>query len=95
MFPAGYPGPHMAMREGSYVIIGWFNTKERDQLWMDYIKSARLEKFELYNLREDIEQKFDLSSKEPEVLAKLKSKMKKLWAEIQSEGPIWEKWTRK
>ena len=95
MFPAGYPGPHMAMREDSYVIIGWFNTKERDQLWMDYIKSARLEKFELYNLRKDIEQKFDLTSKEPEVLVKLESKMKKLWAEIQSEGPIWEKWTRK
>jgi len=96
MFPARYSGfPHMAMREGDYVILGWFAAKGADQTWMDFIKTAELEAFELYNLKKDLDQSEDLADKKPALLADLKAKMKALWAQVQAEGPVWENWNRK
>jgi arylsulfatase A len=96
MFPAGYSGfPHMAMREDHYVLLGWFNEKNRDQLWMDYVKTARLERYELYDLGKDLEQQNDLAGGRPELVRALSSKMTSLWADVQAEGPVWPDWTRK
>jgi len=94
LFPTEYYFiPHMAMREGDYVIIGWFNEKKGDQTHMEWVKSARLQKFELYNLNKDLDQSENLTEKEPQRLKTMSAKMKKLWLEIQTEGPTWN-WNR-
>jgi arylsulfatase A len=68
MFPARYFGfPYMAMREGDYVILGCVDEKAEDQTWMDFIKSAELKAFELYNLKKDLGQTENLVEKEPAV----------------------------
>lgn len=99
MFPAYedtyFRMPQMAMREGDYVLVGWFNKKPKEQLIMDWIKSARLEKFELYNLRNDVGQFDDLANEEPERVKQMAVDMKKLWQDIQTDGPYWDKWKQK
>lgn len=96
MFPAGYSKvPNIAMRDGDYVLISWFNQKREDELWMNYIKTASLEKFELYNLRADIAQIENTAEKEPQRLKLMADKMRKLWREIQAEAPVWKEWIKK
>ena len=51
--PVGYPFiPNLAMREGSYVLAAWFPPKPEEQLWIDYIKTARPVSYELYDQAE-------------------------------------------
>jgi arylsulfatase A len=96
MFPARYSGfPHMAMRERDYVILGWFDEKNEDQTWMDFIKSAELKTFELYNLKKDPDQTENLGTKEPSVFSDLRKIMKELWVQVQAEAPIWKNWDSK
>jgi len=96
MFPAGYRRfPHMAMRDGDYVILGWLDDKDKDQTWMDFIKTAELKAFELYNLKKDLGQTENLAEKEPAVLSNVRTKMKELWAQVQAEAPVWESWNNK
>ena len=96
IFPAGYTHiPHIAMRDKNYVLLGWFNSREEDELWMDYIKTARIESFELYNLEEDVTQSKNLVKKDPHRFKDMSTKMKKLWKEIQAEGPVWKEWKKK
>lgn len=95
-FPAGYSGiPNMAMRDGNYVIIGWFDDKTIDETWMNYIKTASLKKFELYNLAKDVNQTENLIEKEPQRAKLMITRMRELWKEIQAEGPVWEGWIEK
>jgi arylsulfatase A len=96
IFPAGYTSiPHIAMREKNYVILGWFNSRGKNELWMDYIKTARIESFELYNLKEDVTQSKNLVNKDPQRFKDMADKMKILWKEIQAEGPVWREWESK
>lgn len=96
IFPAGYTYiPHIAMREKEFVLIGWLNEKKEEQLWMNWIKSARIEAFELYNLKKDKKENQNVSQENPELFQSMIDKMKKLWRDIQAEGPVWENWKRK
>jgi len=54
-----------------------------------------LTKFELYNLKNDVQEKSDLASAEPAKLAEMTAALKKLNAEIEAEGPDWWKNTSK
>lgn len=85
----------MAMRDGDYVILGWLDDKDKDQTWMDFIKTAELKAFELYNLKKDLGQTENLAEKEPAVLSNVRTKMKELWAQVQAEAPVWENWNNK
>jgi arylsulfatase A-like enzyme len=55
-------------------------------------KTAKLEKFELYNLKEDIGEKTDMAKDEPEKLAELKAMLSTRYDEVQKESPIWPAW---
>jgi arylsulfatase A len=90
-----YRMPHMIFRENEYTLLAWFNKKSKDELIMDWIKNARLEKFELYNLQIDAGQTNDLRQKEPKRFNKMKTDMVNLWNNIRVEGPYWNKWKMK
>jgi len=60
----------------------------RDGDWK-LLADESLSKFELYNLRQDISEKQDLATSEPNKLAELSAKLKALHAEIKAEGPTW------
>ncbi len=54
------------------------------------LKKSGLVNFELYNLRDDIGERHDLSADEPERLAKMIEVVRAMYAEVIAEGPVWE-----
>jgi arylsulfatase A len=85
--------PPLTMREGDLVLVAWFGEKEPDQLWMDWVKTARPERYELYDLSEDVEQGEDLVDWMPETVTEMAAEMDRLWRDIQAEAPVWPEWT--
>jgi len=89
--------PAVAIRDGDWNLVGYINKPESrlahgiTPAAMEYIKNAKLEKFELYNIREDIGQTKNLAKEKPEILEKLQKKMTDLYNEVVAEGPTW-KW---
>ena len=63
----------VAMRQGDWKIL----------------TDTNLTKFELYNLRDYIGEKYNFAEKEPERLGVMKKTLMKLHAEIDAEGPSW------
>ena len=59
---------------------------------MESMKSADLTGFELYNLDEDIAEQHDVQAAHPEVFARLRQQMQRLYVEIREEGPVWPVW---
>lgn len=88
--------PAAAMRDGDWVLIGYLDdpikkhTHALTRPDMPMIKSAQLNRFELYNLKTDQEQKFDRSASEPERMSTMRKQMINLHQEIVAEGPAWK-----
>jgi len=60
---------------------------------MDWIKTARPVRFELYDLGRDIAQREDLSETMPEKTAVMAAKLEACWKGIQADAPVWPRWT--
>ncbi len=88
--------PMCVVRDGDFVLVGDPSTTYRskshpiDQTDFDYLKTAELARFELYNLRSDIGQTKDLAAKLPETLAELTKKMLQMQESVLNEGPAWQ-----
>jgi len=88
--------PMCAIRDGDYKLcasaVPHFFSKSHpfDQTDYDFIKSAPMTRFELYDLKNDIGEKIDLASKQPEIRDRLKGKLLKIHAEVIAEGRSWE-----
>ena len=62
---------HVALRDGEWKILG----------------NASLDKFQLYHIEKDWQEKFDLASSNPKKLAELKEKLLRVHAQVEKEGP--------
>lgn len=88
--------PMCAVRDGDYKLCAGaepvFRSKSHpfDQTDYDFLKSAPMVRFELYNLENDPSEKNDLSAKEPEVFERLRKKLLEIHADVIAEGPAWE-----
>jgi arylsulfatase A len=81
--------PNMAMRMGDEVLLGFAEKPAAGQRIMEWVKTTKMARFELYNLRTDVSQKIDLASHKTEHLQSLIDQMNQLWRELQREGPTW------
>ena len=88
-------GPKAAMRVGDYMILGHWDGPQLPpgsgvhKGDSEAIKSAKLTKFELYNLKNDPAETTDLAEKEPTRLKKLSALLVKRYEEVQAAGPVW------
>jgi len=88
--------PISAMRKGDYVIMG--NTKEVykspshpfDSLDQVFFKNATLEDFQVYNLKNDPEQRNDLYPQRASEFETLKSELMMYHQDIVTDGPKWQ-----
>jgi len=90
--------PKVAMRVGDWKILATLDkqpgarandiTEEDERLF----KEAELASFSLYNLRNDITEKTDLSTKESVKLAELKTLLLAKYRQVRAESPIWPAW---
>ncbi len=91
--------PKVAMRHGDWKILATLNLKSPRptahivEEHQKAIKTAKLARFELYNLRKDIGEKNDLASTEKERLTSMIAMLQKKYREVQKESPTWPKWT--
>lgn len=95
----GLGEPKAAMRVGDYVVLGKRATPDvetRDvggnvgPRTMPLIKSERLGRFELYDLRADVGQTHDLAVERPDLLDKYSRVLVLKHREVRDEGPVWE-----
>ena len=88
--------PIAALRKGNFVIMGnpaekyKLNSHPFDSVDQDYFKNAKLEEFQVYDLKNDPSQKQDLYPSDPDRFMDLKMEIIKYQQEILEEGPIWE-----
>lgn len=92
--------PKVAMRIGDWKILATLKglpekkTVDITPGEMKALKSAELDTFELYNLREDIGETNDLAQENPEKLKEMIAKLRPLYLEIREETPTWPVWIR-
>jgi len=82
--------PNMAIRVGDNVLVAFASPPANSQTLMQWIKTARLERFEMYNVRKDPGQTMELSKLQPARFKKLVSQIKLLWEELKDAGPLWQ-----
>ena len=88
--------PMAAIRDGDYKLcasaVPHFFSKSHpfDQTDYDFIKSSSMTRFELYDLKNDIGEKVDLSSQQPEIRDRLKEKLLTIHADAIAEGRSWD-----
>ena len=88
--------PKVAMRDGDWKLVAHWDGPSKplggnvNPDSMKLIKTAKLTKFELYNIRKDIGEKKDLSKAEPDRLNAMTEALQKKYLEVQNESPVWE-----
>jgi len=91
--------PLCALRDGDYKITATtddFANANTTKIWQFsqqnqvFIKSAKLTRFELYNLKNDPSETTDIAATEPEIFAALQEKIIAFHAEMIRESPEWE-----
>ena len=90
--------PRVSMRDGDWKLVATLRGNPRPPKgrgtahsaeWFATLKTAELERFELYDLSDDFREKTDLAEKRSEKLAKLKTKLESLFREVQHDAPLW------
>jgi len=81
--------PNMAMRMGDEVLLGFAEEPKAGQSIMEWVKTTKMARFELYNLKTDVSQKIDLARRKTEHLNTLIGQMNQIWQELQQAGPTW------
>ena len=97
-FNAARGKPKVAMRVGDWKILAHLSgprvqpggsIKSEDQR---ALKTADLDRFELYDLREDVTETNDRSAHEPARLHELSEMLRTLYREVRDESPVWPPW---
>ncbi|HUG93932.1 MAG TPA: sulfatase-like hydrolase/transferase [Planctomycetaceae bacterium] len=97
-FNFSHARPRVALRDGDWKILATLSGPElkpggdiraEDQ---QAIKSAELQSFELYNLREDVGETTDLARREPARLKRMSEQLRQLSGAVRDETPTWPAW---
>ncbi len=97
-------GPRVVLREGRYKLAAWWDGPEilrTDSATMrpgdlDLIRTAKLVRFELFDLEADPGERHDVAADHPDVVAAMKTEMLRLYGEIQADVHPWkESWLRR
>ena len=90
--------PKVAMRVGDWKILARLDTPSLKPSAdisveeMQALKTAALEQFELYNLKDDPGESRDLTAEAPEKLEQLVEQLRVVYAGVQAESPVWPAW---
>ncbi len=88
--------PAIALREGKWSLIADTNDAQRLKTHplvaedMPFIKKSQPVKYMLYNMETDLTQRQDVAQKHPELLDRLKKKMKTMHQDVLSKSPHWQ-----
>ena len=88
--------PRVSMRDGDWKLLATLRGNPRPPQgmgahsadWFAHIKTASLDRFELYNLANDHREQTNLADKELEWLEEMKQKMQSLFDEVRQDAPL-------
>ncbi|MCH7727534.1 MAG: sulfatase-like hydrolase/transferase, partial [Planctomycetes bacterium] len=90
--------PKVALRDGKWKILASLTGPEIKPYGdlragdSQALKSAELADFELYNLQDAIDESNDRSAAEAVRFKKMSSTLRKIYADVRSESPVWPTW---
>lgn len=88
--------PKVALRDGDWKLVAHWDGPSRplgpnvNRASQRAMKEARLTRFELYNLRDDLGETTDLAEQEPQRLSQMSRQLEQIYAEVLAEGPTWD-----
>jgi arylsulfatase A len=91
--------PKVALRDGDHKILAtltgpktkpYGDIRAQDQ---QAVKTAELDRFELFNLQSDLGESTDLSTSESDVLGPIAAQLRQMFRNVQQESPTWPAWT--
>ncbi|WP_417849246.1 sulfatase [Thalassoglobus sp.] len=91
--------PRVVIRDGDWKLLSKLDLNDQGNLTditdqqMQQFKTAKLQGFELYNLKQDRNETTDLSKTNPQQLNKMVAAMTEIYTQVQQEGPTWPAWT--
>jgi len=90
--------PKVAIRMGDWKLLAGLNVPDfppgadvTDEQ-MHVLKTAELEGFELYNLKDDIAETIDLRTSQPQRLRDMSALMQTMYHSVRDESPVWPAW---
>jgi arylsulfatase A len=75
--------PHLAMRQGEHVLVGWFPQKKAEEKIQDWMKASVPVKFQLFDIGKDPGETNDLTQALPAVTKELTGAMIRLWRDLR------------
>lgn len=86
--------PIVAMRDGNYSLVAerdyeMSNNNMFQEAWIPRIKGGSYKNYQLFDLQQDPKQENDLAAQQPELVAKLKSKLLEINQSIMEDGADW------
>ena len=97
-FNVAASAPKVAMRQGRWKIVAtltppvikpYGDLRQGDQL---AIKSAELDRFEIYDLEMDLAERNNVVASDSEIASKLKPEIQRLYRQVRDESPTWPAW---
>jgi arylsulfatase A len=82
-------GGEAALREGDWKLCGMPESAKKFSSPIAFIKEAHLERFELYNLADDVAETKDVAGQHAERVSAMKARLCALHAEMQAEAERW------
>lgn len=82
----GFDNSEAEKLRGAYIRHNQFQ-----ESWIPAIKAMTYDRFELYDLSEDLSQQHDVAARHPEVFERLKKQLLELTADVVAEGPGWNR----
>ncbi|MFC4991612.1 sulfatase [Rubritalea tangerina] len=90
------PNPNAVMRKGDFIICGFYDpsTQLAKASWkeahLSKVKTGKLTRFSLYNLKSDPKQKHDISGQHPQLFSQLKKQLIKAHLTMQKQAIGWK-----
>jgi arylsulfatase A len=80
----GFDDPEAERLRGAYIRHNQFQ-----ESWIPAIKTMTYDRFELFDLSEDLAQQHNVAAQHPEIFQRLKKQLLELTANVVAEGPNW------
>lgn len=85
------PGVGFANKEAERLRIEYLGLYRFQERWIPTLKAGGFNRFELFDLEQDITQRTDISRERPEIHARLKKELLEIHASVMADGPDWSR----
>ena len=80
----GFDNPEAERLRIQFILLNQFR-----ESWIPALKAGGFDRFQLFDLEQDISQQTDISAEQPETFARLKQTLLDIHASVMADGPDW------